>query len=220
MPFAPHGVYWRPGQRTRFWHAQDLNAPAISLDVGAACSRGSTARPVAVPELCRQHDLRDSAGIRICHQRINSMRLILPNRNAAAGASQASTQLRNLVWATSQHRRAFAQFALAGRGVSLGPPGHRSRDGAPYGHSSGQWTPRDRVEPRAGLPHQPGRGPGPRHIRIRPAASRSRRAAGVLLAAQCRSATTRAGSARTAGKAGPVLFRRARIKPATTAMQT
>ena len=52
------------------------------------------------------------------------------------------------------------------------------------------------------------------------AASRSRRAAGVLLAAQSRSATTRAGSARAAGKAGPVLFRRVRIKPATTAMQT
>jgi hypothetical protein len=33
-------------------------------------------------------------------------------------------------------------------------------------------------------------------------------------------AATRAGSARAAAKAGPVLFRRARIKPATTAMQT
>lgn len=203
-----------------FWHARDLNAPAISLDVGAACSRGSTARPVAVPELCWQHDLRDSAGIRICYQRINSMRLILPNRNAAAGASQASTQLRNLVWATSQHRRAFAQFALAGRGVSLGParssfPGRGPHtDTAAGSGRRGIGLSQEQVSPTSRVAALVLATSG--YV----AASRSRRAAGVLLAAQCRSATTRAGSARTAGKAGPVLFRRARIKPATTAMQT
>jgi hypothetical protein len=52
---------------------------------------------------------------------------------------------RNVVRATSQHLRAFAQFALAGQGVSLkGRPAIVPGTGALYGHSSGQRTPRDR----------------------------------------------------------------------------
>lgn len=48
----------------------------------------------------------------------------------------------NLVRATSQHRRAFAQFALAGHGVSLtGRPVIVPRTGGLYGYSSGQRTP-------------------------------------------------------------------------------